>query len=168
MDVFLKAYKNSYMNLHRILLLSNQFTNFRIYFCAFRIRHGVGLRFFPSLNAGGVEGKRPIQCLAFWRLPKYWLPTPSPPGECVPPPLVRGKDTLAGWGGVRASNPEDARHCSVLYICKSFVAGSKFPSKGTRPMCCLIQYQSVDFKIRRGKILNPCSKGVGHISSSQK
>jgi hypothetical protein len=26
-------------------------------------------------------------------------PSPSPPGEYVPPPLVRGEDTLAGWRG---------------------------------------------------------------------
>ncbi len=61
-----------------------------------------------------------------WRLPKYWLPTPSPPGECVPSPLVRGEDTLAGWkggwGGVNIL--EDARHSSVLYICKHFVRPS--------------------------------------------
>jgi hypothetical protein len=24
-------------------------------------------------------------------------PPPSPPGECVPSPLLRGEDTLAGW-----------------------------------------------------------------------
>jgi hypothetical protein len=53
-------------------------------------------------------------------------PHPSPPGECdcVPPapPLVRGEDTLAGWrGGGGVNSSEDARHCSVLYICKYFV-----------------------------------------------
>jgi hypothetical protein len=48
-------------------------------------------------------------------------PTPSPPGECVPP-LVREEDTLAGWrGGGGSNSSEDARHCSVLYICKYFV-----------------------------------------------
>ncbi len=25
-----------------------------------------------------------------WRLPKYWPPTPSPPGECVPPAYGAG------------------------------------------------------------------------------
>jgi hypothetical protein len=44
---------------------------------------------------------------------------PPPPHR---PPLVRGKDILAGgergWG-VKSS--EDARHCSVLDICKYFV-----------------------------------------------
>jgi hypothetical protein len=53
-------------------------------------------------------------------------PPPSPPGECVvyPPPLVRVEDTLAGWrGGWGEVNIlEDARHSSVLYICKYFVA----------------------------------------------
>jgi hypothetical protein len=47
-------------------------------------------------------------------------PPPSPPGECVQtplarPPLVWGKDTLAGWG---VNSSEDARHCSVIYIRK--------------------------------------------------
>ncbi len=41
---------------------------------------------------------------------------------CTPPPLVRREDTLAivqsGWG---VNSTEDARHCSVLYICKYFV-----------------------------------------------
>jgi hypothetical protein len=46
-------------------------------------------------------------------------PPPSPPGECVPPPLLRGEDTFAGWrggwgGGVNIL--EDARHSSVFYL----------------------------------------------------
>jgi hypothetical protein len=44
---------------------------------------------------------------------------PPPPSS----PLVREEDTLAGWrggwGGVNIL--EDARHSSVLYICKYFV-----------------------------------------------
>ncbi len=40
----------------------------------------------------------------FSRLPKCWPPSPSPPGECVPPPLLRGEDRLAerrgGWGSI--------------------------------------------------------------------
>jgi hypothetical protein len=48
-------------------------------------------------------------------------PPPHRPASMYPP-LVRGEDTLAGWregGGVNSS--EDARHCSVLYLCKYFV-----------------------------------------------
>ncbi len=49
-------------------------------------------------------------------------PPPSPPGECVPPPLVRGENTLSrrrgGWG---VNILEDVRHSSVLYVCKYFV-----------------------------------------------
>jgi hypothetical protein len=51
--------------------------------------------------------------------PSHRLASVYPP---PPPPLVRGEDTLAGWrggGGVNCS--EDARHYSVLYICKYFV-----------------------------------------------
>jgi hypothetical protein len=36
--------------------------------------------------------------------------------------LVRGEDTRAGWRKGRGVNIfEDARHSSVLYICKHFV-----------------------------------------------
>ncbi len=53
-------------------------------------------------------------------------PTPSPPVECVYPPPRHwcGQKTHSlggegvGWG---VSSSEDARHCSVLYICKYFV-----------------------------------------------
>ncbi len=38
-------------------------------------------------------------------------PPPSPPGECVPPPLLRGEGTLAGRrGGWGVNILEDARH----------------------------------------------------------
>jgi hypothetical protein len=50
---------------------------------------------------------------------------PSPlsrPGECVTPAFGAGEDTLAGWrGGGGVNILEDARHSSVLYICKYFV-----------------------------------------------
>jgi hypothetical protein len=65
----------------------------------------------------GLYCKRPIQCLA-----SSEILTPHPLTArrvCIPPPLVRGEeDTLAGWRGVNSS--EDARNCSVLYICNYF------------------------------------------------
>ncbi len=49
-------------------------------------------------------------------------PTPSPPGECVPPAFSAGgghsRWVERGWG---VNSSEDARHCSVLYIRKYFV-----------------------------------------------
>jgi hypothetical protein len=49
-------------------------------------------------------------------------PTPSPPGECVPPRLWCGGRTHSlGGEGVGVNSSEDVRHCSVLYICKYFV-----------------------------------------------
>jgi hypothetical protein len=51
-------------------------------------------------------------------------PPPHRPASVYPhpPPLVRGEDTLAGWrGGWGVNILEDARHSSVLYICKYFV-----------------------------------------------
>jgi hypothetical protein len=72
--------------------------------------------------ATGVEGlycKRPIHCLASSEILN---PHPSPPGECVPPSLGAGvrhtRWVERGWG---VNSSEDARHCSVLYICKYFV-----------------------------------------------
>jgi hypothetical protein len=67
----------------------------------------------------GLYCKRPIQCLA-----SSEILTPHRPAVCtpLPPPLVRGEDTLAwGRGGGGVNSLEDARHCSVLYICKYFV-----------------------------------------------
>ncbi len=48
-------------------------------------------------------------------------PPPYPRLVCTPPPLVREEDTLAEWrGGAGSTVRKDARHCSVLYICKYF------------------------------------------------
>jgi hypothetical protein len=45
-------------------------------------------------------------------------PPPPPPSHS---PFVRGVDTLAGWNaGLGVNILEDARHSSVLYICKYF------------------------------------------------
>ncbi len=49
-------------------------------------------------------------------------PPPHRPASVYPPPLVRGEDTLTGWrGGCGVNILEDARHSSVLYVCKYFV-----------------------------------------------
>jgi hypothetical protein len=51
---------------------------------------------------------------------------PSTPGECVPPAFGAG-GTLAGWRGRWGGQIlEDARHSSVLYICKYFVIYSTY------------------------------------------
>jgi hypothetical protein len=67
----------------------------------------------------GLYCKRPIQCLASSEI---LTPHPSPPGECVSPRLDAGGGHTCwverGWG---VNSSEDARHCSVLYICKYFV-----------------------------------------------
>ncbi len=65
--------------------------------------------------------------------------TPHPP-HCpasvyppAAPPLVRGEDTLAGWReGWGVNILVDARHSSVLYICKYFVVQS-FPAPHKDP-----------------------------------
>ncbi len=52
-------------------------------------------------------------------------PPPHRPASVYPPPLVRGEDTHAEWrGGWGVNILEYARHCSVLYIRKSFVGES--------------------------------------------
>jgi hypothetical protein len=49
-------------------------------------------------------------------------PPPSSLGECVPPRLWCGGRTHSlGGEGVGVNILEDARHSSVLYICKYFV-----------------------------------------------
>ncbi len=74
--------------------------------------------------ATAVEGlyycKRPIQCLA-----SVDLPPPHRPASVVYPPLAFGAEgghtrwVERGWG---VNSSEDARHCSVLYLSKYFVA----------------------------------------------
>jgi hypothetical protein len=45
---------------------------------------------------------------------------PSPPGECLPPPAFGAEGGHTPWVDRRwgVNSLEDARHCSVLYICK--------------------------------------------------
>jgi hypothetical protein len=61
----------------------------------------------------------------------FQILTPHPshrPASVYPPPLVRGGRTHSlggeGGGGSIFNILEDARHSSVLYICKYFVMGS--------------------------------------------
>jgi hypothetical protein len=74
------------------------------------------------LHVKGLYCKRPIQCLASSKILTPPPPTPSLPGECVPPAFGAGGGHTRWvdrrWG-VKSS--EDARHCSVLYICKHLV-----------------------------------------------
>jgi hypothetical protein len=62
---------------------------------------------------------------------------PPPPHRLASvyhPPLERGEDTLAGWrGGGGVNSLEDARHCSVLYICKYVVFGCLSYQQGLLP-----------------------------------
>jgi hypothetical protein len=52
-------------------------------------------------------------------------PPPQRPASVYPPPpLVRGRTHSLGGEGVGGQYSEDARHCSVLYICKYFVVMS--------------------------------------------
>ncbi len=63
--------------------------------------------------------KRPIQCPAS---SKILTPPPSLPGECVTPAFGVGGRTHSlggeGGGGGGVNILEDARHSSVLFICK--------------------------------------------------
>ncbi len=69
-----------------------------------------------------VEGLYSKSQSNVWRLPNYWPPTPPPPSECVPPAFGEGGGHTR-WveRGLGVQSSEDARHCSVLYICKYFV-----------------------------------------------
>jgi hypothetical protein len=71
------------------------------------------------LAVEGLYCKRPIQCLASSEI---LTPHPLPPPASVYPlPLVRGRTYSLGGEGVGVNSSEDARHWSVLYICKYFV-----------------------------------------------
>jgi hypothetical protein len=66
------------------------------------------------------------------------LPTPSLPGECVPPGFGAGEDTLAGWrggGGVSIVRKTLDTALYSTYICKYFVQISfrKFDTNMPRP-----------------------------------
>jgi hypothetical protein len=74
-----------------------------------------------GLIVEGLYCKRPIQCLASSEILTPPPPTPSQPGECVPPAFGAGgghtRWVERGWG---VNSSEEARHCSILYICKYF------------------------------------------------
>jgi hypothetical protein len=65
-----------------------------------------------------VRGKSNV-----WRLPKYWPPHRHHPASVYPPAVGAGgghtRWVEREWG---VNSSEDARHCSVLYICKYFVS----------------------------------------------
>jgi hypothetical protein len=69
----------------------------------------------------GLYCKRPIQFLAFSKM--LTTPPPSLPGECVYPPAFGAGGGHTRWAerGWGVNSLEDARHCSVLYICKYFL-----------------------------------------------
>ncbi len=152
---FVEGLENSYMNLFRIFLLSNPFSNFRIYFCAFSNTAWCRFTTLSIAECGrrreGLYCKRRIQCLA-----SSEILTPHPLTArrvCTPAFGAGGGHTRwveRGWGPIIRKTPDTAQYS--IYV-STLWRGVSFPSKGTRPMCCLIQYQSVDFKILRGKIL---------------
>ncbi len=57
-------------------------------------------------------------------------PIPSPPASVYPPPpptprlWCGGRTHSLGGEGWGVNSSEDAKHCSVLYICKNFVVAS--------------------------------------------
>jgi hypothetical protein len=77
----------------------------------------------PCVWVKCVEGlyyKRTIQCLASSEI--LTLPPPHRPASVYPTAFGAGRGHTRwverGWG---VNSSEDARHCSVLYICKYFV-----------------------------------------------
>jgi hypothetical protein len=69
----------------------------------------------------GLYCKRPIQCLASSEIFTS-PPPPHRPASVYPPPFgARVGHTRWVERGCGVNSSEDARHCSVLYICKYFV-----------------------------------------------
>ncbi len=80
----------------------------------------IALWFGIVKNVEGLYCKRPIQCLASSEL---LTPHPLTRRVCTPPPRLwyGGRTHSLGGEGVGVNSLEDARHCSVLYICNYFV-----------------------------------------------
>jgi hypothetical protein len=73
------------------------------------------------LNLERLDCKRSVLCLASSKILTP-APPPSPPGECVPPAFgAGGGHTFWVERGVGVNILEDARHSSVLNVCKYFV-----------------------------------------------
>ncbi len=84
----------------------------------------------------------------------------------VPPHLVRGEDTLArrrgGWG---VNILEDARHSSVLYVCKYFVVPSNSVSKWipARLLCYFVHHSGRMLRVDPDRCLAHLSKIRGVV-----
>jgi hypothetical protein len=74
-----------------------------------------------NISVEGLYCKKPIQCLASSEILTHRPPPPHRPASVYPAAIGGGGHTRwveRGWG---VNSSEDARHCSVLYICKYFV-----------------------------------------------
>ncbi len=84
-------------------------------YVSFAVERGDYILYCIHRTVEGLYCQRQSNCLASSEI---LTPTPSPPGECVPLFGAGGGHTRwveRGWG---VNSSEDARHCSVLYICK--------------------------------------------------
>jgi len=82
--------------------------------------------------------KKPIQCLASSEILTPHGPTPHRQASVYLPAFGAGgghtRWVERGWG---VNSSEDARHCSVLYICKYFVPFDKKCNVGFRYRLCI-------------------------------
>jgi hypothetical protein len=99
------------------LFLTFSFKNFKIMKLCAQCNHRVDRnkcfikKFCCSEGVEGLYCKRPIQCLVSSEI-------------LTPHPLTAwcsGRTHSLGGEGVGVNSSEDARHCSVLYVCKYFV-----------------------------------------------
>jgi hypothetical protein len=108
--VLLNKAKLGNKSLHFVLLFCwNRFKKFLIFSSNRRGRDNTVERLYC---------KRPILCLASSK-----ILTPSPPGECGGRTHSLGGDWRGRW---EVNILRDARHSSVLYICKYFVGNTVF------------------------------------------
>ncbi len=99
-----------------------------------------------------------------WRLPKYW-PPPHPPHHpaSIPRLWCAGRtDSLGGEGGWGFNILEDAKHSSVLYVCKSFLV---YLISDSRAFCCRFTF-SKTFKLFP-KLFSSKSSLAGNMLSWQ-
>jgi hypothetical protein len=119
------------------------FSSLYSYFCEIA-RYCNNRKISLAISVEGLCYKRPIQCLA-----SSEILTPHPRGE---------------RGGVNSS--EDARHCSVLYICKYFVAISVTELLSPSRLFLIMQNLLVSFLATSAASM-PCHVVSPHLNNSQ-
>ncbi len=109
------------------------------------------------MDVEGLYCMRPIQWLASSEL---LTPMPLTARRVCTPTVPHSTPPLAGWRvGWGVNSSEDARHCSVLYICKYFVLMEQELVKNTTLFaCCDKRLQFIPSYLSQKLYLQYCEK----------